>query len=135
MTQKPRLLRAAIVLVVAGSLGPALSGQTGASSIELLSVTPGGTAGGGQVFLESVLYDRGPQKISADNRYVVFASGSDQLVAGDVNGRQDIFVRDRADRHHVAGQSRLGRHAVKRRVGRAGHQRQRPLRRVCELGQ
>ena len=94
MTQN-RLLRAAIVLVVAGSLGPALSGQTGASSIELLSVTPGGIAGGGQVFLENVLYDRGPQKISADNRYVVFASGSDQLVAGDVNGRQDIFVRDR----------------------------------------
>lgn len=32
---------------------------------------------------------------SADGRYVAFASGSDNLVPGDTNGAEDIFVRDR----------------------------------------
>jgi Tol biopolymer transport system component len=34
--------------------------------------------------------------ISADGRYVVFASDSNVLVAGDTNARWDIFVHDRA---------------------------------------
>ncbi len=33
--------------------------------------------------------------ISADGRYVVFASTADNLVAGDTNGVSDIFLRDR----------------------------------------
>jgi Tol biopolymer transport system component len=33
--------------------------------------------------------------ISADNRYVVFDSTATNLVAGDTNGKTDIFVRDR----------------------------------------
>ncbi len=33
--------------------------------------------------------------ISADGRFVAFASDSTNLVAGDTNGRQDIFVHDR----------------------------------------
>ncbi|MHB9095089.1 MAG: RCC1 domain-containing protein, partial [Eubacteriales bacterium] len=33
--------------------------------------------------------------ISADGRFVVFDSGANNLVAGDTNGREDIFVRDR----------------------------------------
>ncbi|MFE4605868.1 TolB family protein [Kitasatospora indigofera] len=33
--------------------------------------------------------------ISADGRYVAFASDSDNLVPGDTNGTSDIFVRDR----------------------------------------
>jgi Tol biopolymer transport system component len=33
--------------------------------------------------------------ISTDGRYVVFDSGSNNLVSGDTNGAQDIFVRDR----------------------------------------
>ena len=33
--------------------------------------------------------------ISADGRYVAFASGASNLVAGDTNGTQDVFVRDR----------------------------------------
>ena len=33
--------------------------------------------------------------ISADGRYVAFASGATNLVSGDMNGFDDIFVRDR----------------------------------------
>ena len=33
--------------------------------------------------------------ISADGRYVAFGSHADNLVAGDTNGRQDVFVHDR----------------------------------------
>src|SRR5262249_7394427 len=33
--------------------------------------------------------------LSADGRYVVFESASDNLVAGDTNARDDIFVHDR----------------------------------------
>jgi Tol biopolymer transport system component len=32
--------------------------------------------------------------ISGDGRYVVFTSDADNLVAGDTNGREDVFVRD-----------------------------------------
>ncbi|GGN58697.1 hypothetical protein GCM10010112_12700 [Actinoplanes lobatus] len=32
--------------------------------------------------------------ISADGRYVAFTSGQHGLVAGDTNGRRDVFVRD-----------------------------------------
>ena len=77
------------------SLGPALHGQSGASNIELISATPAGLPAGGQQFYDALPYDVGPQKISADNRYVVFASPSGQIVPGDTNGFQDIFVRDR----------------------------------------
>jgi Tol biopolymer transport system component len=37
----------------------------------------------------------GPPTISADGRFVVFASLASNLVAGDTNGTWDIFVRDR----------------------------------------
>jgi hypothetical protein len=33
--------------------------------------------------------------ISADGRYVVFSSGASNLVAGDTNGSEDVFVHDR----------------------------------------
>lgn len=36
--------------------------------------------------------------ISADGRFVVFASGSSNLVAGDTNGQEDIFIHDRRQR-------------------------------------
>jgi Tol biopolymer transport system component len=35
-----------------------------------------------------------PASVSADGRYVVFHSFSDNLVAGDTNGQWDIFVHD-----------------------------------------
>ena len=36
-----------------------------------------------------------PTPISADGRFVVFYSSADNLVSGDTNGAQDIFIRDR----------------------------------------
>ena len=38
----------------------------------------------------------GSVSISADGRYVAFTSGASNLVAGDTNGRNDVFVRDRS---------------------------------------
>jgi Tol biopolymer transport system component len=49
--------------------------------------------------------------VSADGRYVVFASAASNLVRGDTNGRVDVFVRDR------------GR-GVTRRVSVSSHERQ-----------
>lgn len=53
---------------------------------ELVSVTPGGASG-----------DRGSYQpaLSSDGRYVAFTSFATNLVAGDHNGRNDVFVRDR----------------------------------------
>ena len=34
--------------------------------------------------------------ISANGRFVAFASGASNLVAGDTNGKEDVFLRDRA---------------------------------------
>src|SRR6185295_2774815 len=68
---------------------------SGAPGIELISATLAGLPAGGQQFYDAWPYDFGPQKISADNRYVVFASPSGQIVPGDTIGFQDVFVRDR----------------------------------------
>lgn len=57
---------------------------TGATSrVSVSSTGAEGDAGGGA----------GP--ISADGRFVAFASGSTNLVAGDTNGAYDVFVNDR----------------------------------------
>lgn len=55
----------------------------------------------GRVQMVSVAADGGPGNrpsrqadVSADGRFVVFASDASDLVAGDSNGRTDIFVRD-----------------------------------------
>src|SRR6202008_46948 len=58
--------------------------QTGAT--ELVNVATSGTYGdlGGDI-----------AALSADGRYVAFTSGSSNLVAGDVNGKWDVFLRDR----------------------------------------
>jgi Tol biopolymer transport system component len=53
---------------------------------ERVSVSSGGAQGNGASSLPS---------ISADGRYVAFASSARNLVPGDSNGQQDIFVRDR----------------------------------------
>jgi TolB protein len=39
--------------------------------------------------------DSSEPAISADGRFVAFASGASNLVAGDTNGTYDVFVRDR----------------------------------------
>ncbi len=57
--------------------------QTGTTS--LVSVDSAGTAGDG---------NSTQARVSADGRYVVFASNATNLVAGDTNGVRDIFLRD-----------------------------------------
>ncbi|MFO7948184.1 MAG: hypothetical protein R6V19_15380, partial [Armatimonadota bacterium] len=51
-----------------------------------VSVGSGGVQGNAYSFFPS---------ISGDGRYIVFASGADNLVSGDTNGKDDIFVFDR----------------------------------------
>lgn len=85
---------AALFLCCLSFLSPRVLGQTGGST-ELLTVTPAGVAGGGESFGDDVIYGTGQANISLDNRFVVFSSASPQLVPGDLNGVQDVFVRDR----------------------------------------
>lgn len=56
------------------------------STLELVSVSAGGLKGNGASSAAAV---------SADGRLVAFASAASNLVAGDLNGVADIFVRDR----------------------------------------
>jgi len=58
--------------------------QTGTT--ERVSVATGGAEGNGLSIEPS---------LSADGRYVAFMSAATNLVAGDTNGKRDIFVRDR----------------------------------------
>ena len=51
-----------------------------------VSVASDGTQGNGRIF---------GRAISADGRFVAFASDADNLVPGDTNGAMDIFVHDR----------------------------------------
>lgn len=57
--------------------------QTGSVTVGSLSNT--GSAGDG---------DAAGFELSANGRYLVFSSGADNLVTGDTNGMNDIFVRD-----------------------------------------
>jgi len=60
--------------------------DTVSAVLELVSITPGGLAGNGGSFNPAV---------SADATVVAFRSEASDLVAGDDNGRWDIFVRNR----------------------------------------
>lgn len=59
--------------------------QTGVT--ERISISSSGVAGNSDTYFGI--------DISADARYVVFCTGSSNLVAGDTNGKWDIFLRDR----------------------------------------
>lgn len=61
-----------------------------ASTTEIISVKTDGTQGTFNVS------DSRPV-MSDDGRYVVFISGSSNLVDGDTNGSDDVFIRDRTD--------------------------------------
>lgn len=43
---------------------------------------------------ETSYYNSGSPAISVDGRYVVFASSANNLVPGDTNGEEDVFVKD-----------------------------------------
>src|SRR4051794_40131562 len=73
------------VLTAAGLLLTAAA-PVWAGTTERVSVSSAGSQGDGYS------YD---QAISADGRFVAFHSRADNLVPGDTNGADDIFVRDR----------------------------------------
>lgn len=55
---------------------------------DLISITPAGIAGNG---------DSGEVSVSQNGRYVAFSSTANDLVPGDTNGFQDVFLRDRTN--------------------------------------
>jgi Tol biopolymer transport system component len=71
------------LLVVPASMAPTASAATGATS--RVSVATGG-----------IQANNNSEKpaISADGRYIVFDSTASNLVVGDTNGDQDVFIRD-----------------------------------------
>jgi Tol biopolymer transport system component len=84
-----------VLAVSAASAVPALAASVtdpGATT-SLVSLANDGTQGNGDSFAVAV---------SAHGRYVAFASAASNLVPGDTNGVQDIFLRDR-----LAGTTRL----------------------------
>lgn len=64
----------------------ALAGPLTGQRTERVSVDSGGVEGNGHCYHSA---------ISADGRYVAFRSGANNLVSGDTNNLDDIFVRDR----------------------------------------
>src|SRR6266849_9464858 len=74
---------AAVVLM---SVAVAFAGCTGAPSRCTSATTSVSVAGDG-TFADD-------PSISADGRYIAFASGATDLVPGDTNGALDVFVRD-----------------------------------------
>src|SRR5689334_7423009 len=91
MTRHPRARASALALVLlAGAFAPTLRGQAAGGSIELVSATTVGAPAGGS------FRDTGLSRVAGPaGRYVVFTSASSQLVAGDANDHDDVFLRDR----------------------------------------
>src|SRR5207245_1124152 len=58
-------------------------------ALECLSTEAGGATGNGRSY---------NPRISRDGRYVVFQSGATNLIAGDTNDREDVFLFDRQTR-------------------------------------
>lgn len=75
----------AAVLLALGTAGSA-GAATSIASTSVISVSLKNKPAAGQSYAPSV---------SQDGRYVAFDSAATDLVAGDTNGRNDVFVRDR----------------------------------------
>jgi hypothetical protein len=60
--------------------------------------------------------------VSADGRFLAFASTATNLVDGDTNGQEDVFLRDLATGTTTAGQRRDQRHSGQRSKPRRRHQ-------------
>jgi Tol biopolymer transport system component len=81
------------VLILPGT--PAVSaGHAGPGAIQLVSIARDGGGNDGASL-------GGGTSVSAHGRYVVFGSSATDLVSGDVNGRDDVFVRDVVGRRTV----------------------------------
>ncbi|WP_172382183.1 PD40 domain-containing protein [Streptomyces sp. MNP-20] len=83
-TQRAALAAAAVVAAVTATALPAASAAPAAPRTAGVSVTPGGTAGNAAA---------STAVISRDGKVVAFDSEASDLVAGDANGRSDVFVR------------------------------------------
>jgi Tol biopolymer transport system component len=79
-------------VVAAGALALFMSGVAAAAGTTLESRNTAGDLAVGTSFTGGTVDSLA---ISADGRYVVFASGATNLVADDTNGWNDIFLRDR----------------------------------------
>ena len=66
-----------------------LAGTGPGWAIERVSVAADGTQGNADSLSTS------PVSMSADGRFVAFASDASNLVPGDTNANQDVFVKDR----------------------------------------
>ena len=110
---------------------PAAFDTTRFRDFDLISVSDAGAQGDN---------DSDRASISADGRYVAFASLAENLVPGDTNFATDIFVRDRAadriERVSVGPVRRPGGRQQRLPLadGPPGHQRRRPLRCVLLRG-
>jgi Tol biopolymer transport system component len=87
VTQKVVILTAAIMMTV-GTLGSTTHALDGPNSQR---VSEGGTSA---VPIQANASSDG-LSVSTDGRYVAFASDATNLVAGDTNGRTDVFIMDR----------------------------------------
>ena len=74
-----------IVAGVPAAITQAYAYSTTAATTTLISVGLGGVPGNGSST---------PPVFSGDDRYAVFSSDATNLVAGDTNGKSDVFVRD-----------------------------------------
>ena len=90
--QRQSSARSLVILWLLASVG-AVGMSIKTASIELISVTASGAAGGAELFDGFGLW--GPASVKDERRRVVFVSASDQIVPGDTNGFEDVFVRDR----------------------------------------
>ena len=90
-TLQRRAGRVVVACVLLGALPPAARAAVGGghSGPSLISLGVDGRGSDGASFTPS---------ISADGRYVAFASAASTLVAGDTNNAEDVFVYDRVAR-------------------------------------
>ncbi len=89
LRRRSRFGCASLSLAAALGLGGAIVAPSGVAAVgkttEPISVTPAGAVGDGS---------SAPAQVSGDGRYVAFGSTSSNLVPGDTNNSQDVFVRD-----------------------------------------
>lgn len=100
-TQRRFALLLVVVLFTAVALGTRAATQAGQTT--RVNVSSNGTQAN---------YYTGTQALSADGRWVAFASRADNLVPGDTNSAHDIFVHDRqtSDTTRVSVNSAGGQH-------------------------
>jgi Tol biopolymer transport system component len=82
-----QLAASIMVLTLAAAGGSFVAAEATTTQTERVSVNSTGVQGNGP--------SGGGSAVSADGRYVAFASGANNLVRGDTNQVRDVFVRDR----------------------------------------